>query len=107
MAHEMTTRHLHHAPLERTVALVRRIGSGLRRHITEDPFTFDQLDASAEALWPANPEETDPPRWRLDLMEPRPLRATGGRADAARVAGEAQVRGPIPLRTARSAESCR
>jgi hypothetical protein len=49
---------------------VARAGGALARQVVEHPFSFDRVDAAATVLWPANPEEIDPPRWRLDLLTP-------------------------------------
>ena len=41
------------------------------------PFAIGRIEASADTLWPPGVrEEADPPRWRLDLLQPR--RAGGG-----------------------------
>jgi hypothetical protein len=89
-------------PISHALAVPRRIGAWTLRQLLEHSFTFDQLDGSAAALWPVNPEEPEPPRWRLDLIQPRDRRAVPGRQD-----GERTVR-RNPLRTARtSSEACR
>lgn len=54
-------------------AVAGRLGAAIDRRLSDH--TIPQLDASAEALWPANPEEADPPRWQLHLNEPRPRHA--------------------------------
>jgi hypothetical protein len=40
---------------------------------------FQQLDASAETIWPRVPEEPEPPRWRLDSL-PEPVDPGEGQA---------------------------
>jgi hypothetical protein len=36
-----------------------------------DSVLGDAFDASASTLWPVVPEESDPPRWQLDLLGQR------------------------------------
>jgi len=52
-----------------------RLGSALRQQLLDHPSTIDRLDASAASLWPANPEEAQPPRWQMDDLVPRQIRA--------------------------------
>jgi hypothetical protein len=59
-----------------------RLWAAIDRRLSDH--TIPQLDASAEALWPANPEEADPPRWPLHLTAPRPRHAVD---DVARSVG--------------------
>jgi hypothetical protein len=66
------------------MSIARRIAAGIVRQAVVHPFTFDELDASATALWPHHPEETEPPRWRLDAVEPRRQRPKPARLDRER-----------------------
>jgi hypothetical protein len=54
--------------LARAAAFGRRVGVAVLRQLVHHPHTFDRLDASPATLWPSNPEEADPPRWRLDAV---------------------------------------
>jgi hypothetical protein len=45
-----------------------RVGGRVVRQLMDHPFTIDRVDASADALWPRNPEEADSPRWRFDAL---------------------------------------
>lgn len=71
------------------LAIARCIAAGIVRQAVVHRFTFDRLDVSPGALWPRNPEEIEPPRWRFDALEP-PTR----RPNAAREAGHPAVRRP-------------
>jgi hypothetical protein len=55
----------------RAAAFAASVGH-LVRSVGRRPFTIVRIDASAETLWPSVvPEEADPPRWRLELLEAR------------------------------------
>lgn len=54
-------------PSRAAAALGRRAALALVRRLLDHPHEIDRLDASAASLWPANREEAEPPRWRLDL----------------------------------------
>ncbi len=79
----------------RLVAVARRLWAAIDRRLSDH--TIPRLDASAEALWPANPEEADPPRWQLHLIEPRPRHTV---EDAAR--SEAPMARTTPYRPGRA-----
>lgn len=67
--------------LGRSVMLARRCVAGIVRQAVVHPFTFDRLDASPGALWPRNPEESEPPRWQLGAIEPPAHRPKATRRD--------------------------
>jgi hypothetical protein len=45
-----------------------RAGGRIVHQLFDHPFAIDRMDASADTLWPRNPEESVPPRWRFDAV---------------------------------------
>lgn len=51
-----------------TASVIRRVMGQAIHQLIDHPFEIDRMDASADVLWPRNPEESDPPRWRFDAL---------------------------------------
>jgi hypothetical protein len=51
-----------------TLGLAWQAARRVLHRLWDHPFAIDSLDASAETLWPGNPEEPDPPRWQLGAL---------------------------------------
>lgn len=49
-------------------SLAWRVGGRVVHQLFDHPFAIDQADASADTLWPRNPEESAPPRWRFEAL---------------------------------------